>query len=203
MTKIPTSGIYFQANPILGSSEGEQRSKKLKERYANFIRHNVKELHRKKSKDQFLKQQQIKKDREKVQNLMMRRNEVQYNPIDSHNITPIKGILPKNYEIENYHRNFETPLRSSGIHNRVNNEWKNNLTFDDRNYTIHKSSSLEKFSPEKTNSESNSLRRSYERRSHSPLDRKRQKEDYAYTLMTQISEKEEQRKKLKEMGKCE
>jgi hypothetical protein len=91
MTEIPTSSSYFKSNPILGSSEGEQRSKNLKEKYAKFIRHNVKEIHMKKSRDKYMQEQQKKNGRKHVHNLMQGRNEAIYSPIEGHNVTPAKG----------------------------------------------------------------------------------------------------------------
>jgi non-homologous end joining protein Ku len=77
MTKIPSIKNYKlrAPNPLVGESEGEIKSKKLKDNYAKFIRQSIRELHRKKSEDRMKLQQQKKKDREYIFNLMQKRLE--------------------------------------------------------------------------------------------------------------------------------
>jgi hypothetical protein len=113
----------------------------------------------------------------------------------------LKVILHIVIYIDNYYNDRASPLNSSGIHFKVDNSWKNNTTLDNRNLEFQESLSVKQISPQKTNSGSNSLRHSYERRTHSPLDRRREREDYGHTLLSQISEKEQRKKKLRDMGK--
>ena len=143
------------------------------------------------------KEKQKQKDRERVRNIL-KRNFESLKMAQEENL--MNSFNNKPDITDSVEKQFRTPLRSSGIHFKVENAWKNNMTFDGKSRQLEISRSNDKLSNPHTNS-SRSLRNSYERRSHSPLEKMKELREYAKTLKFQISEKEKLKCEEKQMSK--
>ncbi|CAI2364838.1 unnamed protein product [Moneuplotes crassus] len=183
-------------NPLMGNQRENRNQNRIKANYSKYIKEVIKNIRRQRSKQLSDRNRLLKANKPRIRNVAMNNILTTNSNKKFTNMTKVEQKLTRTLDFSD--KEFKTPDLTTKIRKNLDVS----LGYSNERGILGQMHSHRSSGSSRSGSK-RSLRNSYELRSHSPIERKKDTEEYYITLKSQISEKEKQAKEQKEMKKLE